>query len=168
MPVTGGAGDGLRARLGASTAARFAGDQRRHPDARLLAFEGFLERDLHVVAEVVATRGALLTPARAHEVAEHLVEDVGEARGKAEIARPAAAVLEGSMTEAVIGRALLLVLQDVISLADVLEFLFRRLVPGIAVGVPLHGELAVGFLQILGAAALRYPQQLVEVLLSHR
>src|SRR5262249_46789071 len=106
----------------------------------------------------------------AHEVAEHLVEDVREARGEAEVAGSgaAAAVLESGVAKAVVGRALLIVLQDVIGLADVLELLLCRLVPGIAVGVPLHGELAVGLLEILGAAPLRYTEQLVKILLSHR
>src|SRR6185312_6243509 len=48
-------------------------------------------------------------------------------------AAPATAALEGGVAEAVIGRALLIVLQDVIGLADVLETLLGLLVARIAV-----------------------------------
>ncbi len=123
----------------ASAAAAFAlvaGDQRLNADRRLLAAERFFERDLEVVAKIAAAaRAALAAPAAAHELAEHLVEDVGKAAGKAEIARAAAApLLKGGMSEAIIGGALLIVLQDVIGLADFLEFLFGALVPGLRSG----------------------------------
>ena len=48
------------------------------------------------------------------------------------------------MAEAVVGGALLLVLQDVVGLVDFLELCLAVLVAGIAVGVPLHRELAIG------------------------
>ena len=54
----------------------------------------------------------------------------------------ARALLEGGMAEAVIGGALLAVLQDVVGLVDFLEAVLAVLVAGIAVGVILHGELA--------------------------
>ena len=104
---------------------------RDSPHIGLLALEGFFQRDLEIVAQIVAAQiGALA--ALAHEFAEHLVEDIGEARGKAEIAVAAAlaAILEGGMAEAVIGGALLILLQDVIGLADVLEALLGFLVAG--------------------------------------
>src|SRR5690606_8656097 len=121
VAVAGGAGDGLRAFLAAGAVAGIAGDRGRNADIGLLAVEGFLERDLHVVAKIgAATPRGLATPSAAHELAEHRVEDVGEvepAPGEA-LAVPAAhpAVLEGGMAESVIGRALLLVLEDVVGL----------------------------------------------------
>ena len=54
------------------------------------------------------------------------------------------ALFEGGMAEAVIGRAPLIVLQDVIGFVDFLELDFGCVVAGIAVGMQLHGELAVG------------------------
>jgi hypothetical protein len=78
--LAGRAGDRLRSRLGAAPLAALAGDQRRHPDAGLLALEGVLQADLEIVAQVVAAALRLALPA-AHELAEHLVEDVGEAAG---------------------------------------------------------------------------------------
>ena len=99
--------------------------------------------------------------AAAHEIAEHLLEDVGEAGAETRIAAMAAhaaAALEGGVAEAVVGRALLLVLQDVIGFADVLELLLGFLVARVAVRVMLHGELAVGLLEFLGRGAARNPQ----------
>ncbi len=77
-----------------------------------LPLKALLERDFEVVAQVAAAaRPALAAPAAAHELAEHLVEDVGKSAGEAEIAGAAsAALLEGGMAEAVIGGALLVVL----------------------------------------------------------
>jgi hypothetical protein len=109
--LAGRAGDRLRSHLGAAPLAALAGNQRRHPDAGLLALEGVLQADLEIVAQVVAAALRLALPA-AHELAEHLVENVGKARAEAEIARPrpAAALFEGGVAEAVIGSTLLLVL----------------------------------------------------------
>ena len=151
--VAGRAGDRLRAGLGAAAFALVAGDQGLHADGRLLAAERVLERDLEVVAQIAAAaRPALAAPAAAHEFAEHLVEDVGKAAGKAEIAGAApAALLEGGMAETVVGGALLIVLQDVIGLADFLEFLLGVLVPRVAVRVMLHSKLAISRLELVGA-----------------
>ena len=67
-----------------------------------------------------------------------------------------AAILERGMAEPVLGRALLVVLQNVIGVGQVLEFLFRDGVARIAVRMELHGELAIGALDIIAARALRH------------
>src|SRR6185503_15585928 len=61
---------------------------------------------------------------------------------------PAATLLEGSVAEAVIGSALLLVLEDVVRLVDFLEADFAFLVASVAVRMKLHRELAVRDLQL--------------------
>src|SRR5713101_7172023 len=71
------------------------------------------------------------------------------------------------MAEPVIGGALLVVLQDVIGLADVLELLLGGFVSGIAVRVKLHRELAVGSLQPIGIGRFRHAKDVVKVLLRH-
>ena len=71
------------------------------------------------------------------------------------------------MAEAVIGGALLIVLQDVVGLADFLEFLLGALVARVAVRVMLHRELAIGLLQLVGARRFGHAEDLVKVLLSH-
>ncbi len=149
---------GLRAGLGAGAGAGLAGDRGRNAHLRGLAGEGLLEADLHVVAQVGAAlaAGAAAAPAAAH--AEQIVEDVGEGRGEvgAEAAGAAGpAVLEGGMAEAVIGGALLGVLQDLVGLVDLLEAVLAVLVAGIAVGMPLHGELAERGLELRRRLAVR-------------
>ena len=139
------AGLRLGAGLGAGAGAGLAGDRGRDADLRRLAGVGLLQRDLHVVAQVGAAlaSGAAAAPA-AH--AEQIVEDVGEGRGEvgAEAVRRAAhaAVLEGGVAEAVIGRALVGVLQDLVGLVDFLEAMLGVVVAGIAIRMPLHRQLA--------------------------
>src|SRR5579875_418408 len=166
--AAGRAVDRLRSRLGAGAVARIAGAQGRHADLRLAAFESFLEGYLEVVAEVVAAIGAAVGAAAAHHRAEHLFEDVGKAAGvEAEIAASAAALLESRVAEAIVSRALLLVLQDVVGLVDVLELLLRHLVARVAVRVILHGELSERLLDVVARGFSPYAEQLIEVLFRH-
>src|SRR5690606_18564674 len=145
-----GAGDGLGAGLGTRARALVARHGSRDVDLRGLAGEGFLERDLHVVAQV----GAALAPAGraalpAHHLAEDVVEDVGESAAAEAGAAGAAAVLERGVAEAVVGGPLLRVLEALIGLVDFLELVLAGFVAGVAVGVELHGELAERALQLL-------------------
>src|SRR5690606_33683845 len=149
------AGRHAGAGLGAGAVAGVAADQRRHVDLDGAAEIGLLERDFEIVAQVGAAQARLLAPAAlaaAHEVAEDVLEDVGHGRGEfgpeAAPATPAhAAILEGGVAEAVIGGALLGVLQRVVGLVDFLEFVLRVGVPGIAVGMIFHRQLAIGPLE---------------------
>ena len=77
-------------------------------------------RQLEIVAKVGAARGILARAARVHELAEDRRENVGEAVEAALRERivPAAAILERGLAEAVVGGALLRVLEHVIGLAD--------------------------------------------------
>ena len=84
---------------------------------------GLLERDLEVVAEVGAALAAAERRPPPPEVAEELVEDVGEGgeAGAAPRRRRSRRLLEGLMAEAVVGGALLRVLQDLVGFVDFLE-----------------------------------------------
>src|SRR5262249_54078902 len=113
---------GLRpgAGLGARARASLARDRRGQPHLGGLAGECLVERDLHVVAQVGAALGSRAATAAATH-AENALEQVGESG--AEIgpeAGPAHALLEGGMAEAVIGGALVRVLQDLVGLVDLL------------------------------------------------
>jgi hypothetical protein len=81
------------------------------------------------------------------DVLENIGHRRGEFRPEAGPARAAAAVLEGGMAEAVVGGALLRVLQRVIGLGYFLELVLGVRVSRIAVRVELHGKLAVGALE---------------------
>ena len=76
-------------------------------------------------------------------------------------------MLEGLMAEAVVGGALLRVLQDLVGFVDFLELQLGRMVAVVAVGMKLHGELAEGALQRLLVAAARDAQNFVEIAFRH-
>ena len=67
------------------------------------------------------------------------------------------------MTEAVIGRPLVGVGQDRISLAAFFEFFFRVRVVGVAIRMKLQRQLAVGALDLLFAGFSGNPQYFVVV-----
>ena len=124
---------------------------------RHLAGVSLLQRDLHVVAEIGAPLASAATAAPAAH-AEQVVENIGESGGEfgAEPGRAAAAALfECGMAEAVIGGALVGVLEDLVGLVDFLETVLGILVAGIAIRMALHRLLAEGGLDVdFGRAAL--------------
>src|SRR5450759_2078260 len=141
----GGAAHGL----GAGAGAGFADHRGRDADLRGLAGKGLFQADFHVVTQIRAALAALpaaAAPAAAH--AKQIFENVGECMGKIgtkAVRSPAhAALLEGGVTEPVIGGALVAVLEDVIGLVEFFEFVLAFGVARIAIRMMLHGELAVG------------------------
>src|SRR5690606_36259246 len=127
------------------------------------------EFDLEIVAQVRATqsRRATAAPAAtAHEISENVFEDVGHGRGefRSEAAWPAApAIFESGMTEPVIGGALLGILQRVIGLVDFLELVLGFGIARIAIGMKLHGELAISALEGRVIGAFLAAEHLVEI-----
>src|SRR5690606_30907336 len=100
---------------------------RRHLYLDGAAGKGLLERDLEIVAQVRAAQPRLPaapTARPAHEVAENVLENVGH-RGREfgpESLRPAPpAAFEGGVAVAIVGCALLGILQRVIRFRDLLE-----------------------------------------------
>src|SRR5690606_12929476 len=163
------AGDRLGSGLGAGAGAIVTHDGRRHVDLGRLAGEGFLERHFHVVAQISATfataRGATAPP---HHVAENVFEYVREAAaGKAATAAHAA-IFKGGMTEAIIGCALLRILEAFISLVDFLEFGFAFGIPRIPVGMILHRKLAERALEFLLVRSLLNAESFVVIRLHVR
>ena len=115
-PAAGCALRGFRTLLGTLTVALVAGDLGRHLDGDRVAANCALKVEVQLVAEVCATEylAAATTGGATEDVAEYVAENVAEALGT-ESARTAPA-LQAVMTEPVIGRALLVVLQDLIGL----------------------------------------------------
>src|SRR3546814_6297124 len=105
-------------------------------------------------------------PRTVHEFAEDILENVGEA---AEILRASAhaAILEGGVAEAVVGGALLRILQAVIGLADRLEFGLSVPAAAIAIGMALHGQAAIGGLDRLLVRRPRNLEQFVIIGIKH-
>src|SRR5690606_17746605 len=87
--------------------------------------------------------------------------DSPSARGRA------CAIAEGPVAVAVVGGALVLVHEDFVGLADLLEFFLGLLVVGILVGVILHGETAVGLLDLARLGVPRHFEDFVVAALLH-
>ena len=157
----------MRAGLGAGAGAGFAGDGGRQPHLRGLAVECLFQADLHVVAQIGAALAAVAAAAAAGH-AEDALEQVGE--GGAEIraeTMPAAALLEGGVAEAIVGGALVRILEDLVGLVDLLELVLAVLVAGVAVGMPFHGELAERGLELAVIGGALDLQDLVVAPLRH-
>ena len=106
---------------------------------------GLFEGEFHVVAQIgaaLASRAAAAAPAAGAAHAEEIVENIGEGGGEigAE-AMAAATLLEGGMAEAVIGGALVAVLEHLVGLVDFLESMLAIAVAGILSGCSFMASL---------------------------
>ena len=110
--------------------------------------KSLFEADLHVVAKVRAAPRPWAPPATAESRPEDRLEDIANISeiGIAVRTPGTAAVLEGSVTIAIIGSAFLRVFQAIIGDADRLELGFTLAAAGIAVRMMLHREFAIGAL----------------------
>jgi hypothetical protein len=137
--------------------AGLAGDRARHPHRGLGAGIGLLERDFEIEAQILAAHIGARTAAAA--AIEHLVEDVAEHRAEVEAlaaleaARPGGmAALEGGRAVAVVGGALVGILQDVVGVIEFLELLLGVLLALVAVGWCSMASLRKAFLMSSGLA----------------
>ena len=148
-----------------ASGAGVAGRQALELDDFFGAARGFLELDFEVVAQVVAAPRARAgaSASGAEEIAENVGEDFLEALGEFEAEAVALRSLEGGVTVAVILRATFRVGQHLVGFVEFLEALLGLLVAGIAVGMKLDREAAVGFLEIFLAGAAVDSENLVIV-----
>ena len=139
----------------------------------VLPWKASSRRDLEVVAQV----GAALAPAapprpprppRSSPKKFSKMSDMKSEKSLPKPGPPAAAIGEGRMAEAVVGRALLAVREDLIGLVDFLELDLGFLVARIAVRVVLHRELAEGGFHLRLGRGLRDAEDLVIVALGHQ
>ena len=115
------------------------------------AEDRFIKFKVQVFAKIGSALGAAATtPALAEHIAEteNVAEDVAKILedGGIESSRTSSAAAHASMPEAVIQRALLAVGEDGIRFSDLLEFVFRVRIVGVAVRMVRHRELAVSAL----------------------
>src|SRR5580658_453978 len=140
------------ARRGSRPTAIFAGFVTPHHHARLGAECSLFELDGYVFAQISAALHPAAAASAASEgiaEAEELAEDFAEIlerRGVEACARTGGAAHAG-MAEAVVERALLRVGQYGVGLGDFFEAFFRIRIVRIAVGMVLHGELAISALE---------------------
>ena len=181
LTVAGGAGLGLRSRLGARAVAGRALLQRGDADLGFGAARRLFQRKLEVVAQIGAAIHAIAaTPCAARaRAAENLAEDVAERIGEpaeafrsAETPRTGGAKPGGSvdarMTELIVCCALLGVGENLVRGFRFLEFFLGSLVVRIAVRMMLHRELPIRLLDVLVGRVAIDAEYRVEIALSHR
>src|SRR6185503_8278918 len=151
----GGAGAGGRAVARAGG----AGLRARDLDVRLRPEGRLFERQVQVVAQVGAAPGPAPPPPEQVAEAEEVAQDVAEVREDRGI-EPARA-RHARVPVDVVTAALLGVAQDAVGLGRLLEPLLGLLVPRVAVGVVLHGQAAVGGLDLLLGGVAGDAKQLV-------
>ena len=166
-------GDGSFAGSSTRAVAVFAGFVASHSDLRLGAERGLFELQRQIFAQISATLGpcAPTTTSATKEITktEKVSEDVAEVLEDARIeAGSAGGGADSGMSEAVVSGALVLVGKNGVGLAALLEFFFRVGIVGIAIGVILHGQLAVGTLDLSIAGRTADAQHLVVVAFSVR
>ena len=183
--VAGRAGLLRRARTASGAVAARAFIPGRNADVHLAPVRSILKAHLQGVAHVVAAhrlrplRTGAATATASEEVGEDVAEGALEVAGihSAEAAEPALteaaragarrARINPGLAEAVVGSTLLLVGQNRIGFADLLELFFSSLVARIAVRVIFHGKTPIGLLDVVLGGSAIYAEHLVIVLFRH-
>src|ERR1041385_3828045 len=138
-------------------------------DFSLLAEGGFFKGQGDIGAGIAASLGASApSPAdvdvHTEEVAEDVAENIAEVGKVRRVeALEASAAVHTGVAELVIARALFSVHKDAIRLSALLELLFRLGIAGIAVRMVLHGQLAIGALDLLLGGRAGYAQDFVVI-----
>jgi hypothetical protein len=117
------------------------------PDLLLRAGVGLLQRDLEVVAQVAAARGARRAALAGEHVPERLAEDGGEDVVDVALLSVAVRAVDAGVPVSIVGRAFLRIREDGVGLVQLLELGFGVGAAGVAVRVVLHGELTKARLQ---------------------
>ena len=131
-------------------------------------FKGQVQPGAHVFAPAGCLLGAGPAGGAAEEFTENVaqVAEISESGESAAVARTAAGGIVGvhaGKAVLVIAGALLIVGQDLVGLAHLLELLLGVLVTGIPVRVVLHGLFPVGPFNFIGAGGLFDAQHLVVI-----
>ena len=163
----GAAGDGHLALGRARPAAIFAGFVATDGNLGFLAEDCFLELQGDVLAQVRTALGAGAPAsssaekiAETEEVPENLAEIIED--GGIDASRSSHST-DARMAEPVIGGSLVRIRQNGVSLAALLEPVFRVGIVGVAVRVKLQSQLAVGALDLLLAGPAGNPEDFVVI-----
>ena len=164
--IAGTAGDGRFAWGRTRTSALFAGFVSPHRDFGFGAEDRVLEFHVDIFAQVSTALGAAAAaraPAENFSQAEEVAKNIAQVGG---VKARACASAQAGVTEAVIDAALFDVRQHRVGLAALLEFLFRVGIVGIAVGMELQRQLAIGALDLLLGGGAGHAQNFVVVAFS--
>src|SRR5690606_30613762 len=144
----------------AASATRVAGLPARDLDRLLRAERRFFEADLELDLDVAPGPGATA----AEDAAEQALEDLAD-RSEVHllVGIVTAARLESRVPHPVVAPALLVVAEDRVGLAQLLEARLGRRVPRVAVRVALHRELAEGPLDLVDRKSTRLNSSHVKI-----
>ena len=132
---------GRGAGLGAGAVAGFAAHEGGNFDFDVGAAYGFFQTQLQRVAQVrAATRPTALAAAK--NIAKNIAENIAEI-AEARSATAHACAFHRGVAVAVVSRALIGIRENFVGFAGFLEFFFRFLVIGVAIGVKLHRDSSV-------------------------
>jgi hypothetical protein len=163
---TGAAGDRGLAGSSARTAAIFTGFVAADGDLGLLAEYCLLELQRDVLAQIRTTLGTgASAPTAAKEIAktEEVAKNLAEILDRGiESCRPSYSAYSG-VPEAVVGGAFVGICQNGVGFAALFELFFRVGIIGIAIGVELKCQLAIGALDFLLAGPPGNPEDLVVI-----
>ena len=160
--AAGGAGLGRGAGLHPLPFAPLAQDPALHGNFLVHALEHFIQGQGDGVAQVspgLGPAGAVPPAAEPEEILKNIPEIAENVLEAAEAARIEA--LQAFRTIDVVDFAFFRVGEDLVGLGDFFEFFLRGFVAGIAVGVMLEGELAVGAFDFFQGGVLQHPQQFI-------
>ncbi len=144
--------------------------ERGDADLDRIAVDRGFQIKIQIVAQIRAARGTLASAAHAatEDIGKDIAEDIAEPAGAraAESAAPGGTTQAG-MAELVVGGLLLIVGQHLVGFRGLLEACLGLFVARIAVRVILHGQAAVGLLDLILRGAFRNAQNLVVVAFCH-
>ena len=156
-------------RTAAATAARIAIDQCRYANFDFRATHRVFERQRQIVTQIAApicpiatTTGAPLT----ENITKHCVKNVAEP-GTAATPETAGALLHPGVAELVIGRTFIRVAQHFECFFCFLELGLGGVIPFVAIRVMLHGQSAIGLLDVGVARRALDPEDFVIITLRH-
>jgi hypothetical protein len=160
------ASDSFRAGRCAAAVAGFAFAKRGEFDIGFVTEDGLFLIEFKVVAQIGTAE--YLAPAAttaAEDVAEHIAEDVAESIGRAESS--AAASGQALVPMLIVDRTLLAVCEHFVRFLRLFEFLFGFLIVGIAIGMKLHRQSSIRFLDFGLGRCARHVENFVVVALGH-
>ena len=165
-------GDRVSAFFGTGTITGIAMHHSGNPDLNTGAFNRLFQIQFQGIAQIRAAVVAAATASTttAKDIPEHISEYIAEAGAGAGTSVEATAAHVGintGMTVLVIGGLFLFVGKHFVSFGGFLEFRLRLFVVRVTVGMIFHGQLTIGFFNILRTGALAYPEYFVKISFRH-
>ena len=141
--------------LGTGAVTDIALFMRRNGNAFLNTGSGLFQRNFDIVTQIFPLEALL---ARSSAAAEHLAENIAEIEAcAAKTAESSGTAIHTGLAELVVAAAFFAVGQNIVCFLDGFKLFFRLFIVGVAVGVVLHGQFAVGAFDFLIGSITGHP-----------